>query len=190
MTKYVVAMQFENDDATYRVYSDLGNSEVGLAVVSSALVAKDDQGHISVREASDGRAGSGYVGGSLIGMLVGILGGPLGVLLGWGVGATVGALRDSDRANDEMTAVDVLSRSLQPGRNAILLETDETDTAVLDSFAERNGGTLVRQPLEEVEEEIKAEQQAVAAAQKAAREQLKDQRRADRKAEREAKHAE
>lgn len=129
MTKYVVSMQFENDDVTYRIFSDLSNTPAGASVIAAALVAKDDHGVISVREATDAKAGSGVLGGSLIGMLVGLLGGPLGVLLGWGVGATIGAIRDTDRLGDDMSAIDVLSQSIPAGRNAIVAETDETDTA-------------------------------------------------------------
>lgn len=188
MTTYVVSVQFPNDDTTYRAFTDLQNSEAGSSVIASAIVAKDDQGTVSVPQASDPRGGGGLVGGSLIGMLVGILGGPLGVLLGWGVGATIGAASDADRSDDQVSAVDLLARTVQPGRNVLLLQTDEADTAVLDAWVAQEGGTLVRTSLTEVENELEAERDAVAAAQKAAREQLKAQRKADREAKREARH--
>ncbi len=188
MTKYVVSIQFPNDDTTYRAFSDLQSSEAGSSVLTSAILEKDDQGNVTVPQGSDPAGGGGFVGGSLIGMLVGILGGPLGVLLGWGVGATIGAATDADRADDQLSAIDMLGRNLQPGRNVLLLETDEDDTAVLDAWAARDGGTVARETLDEVEVELQAERNAIAAAQKAAREQLKQQRRAEREAKREARH--
>lgn len=185
MTEYIATLGFSDRNVAYRVLSDLQSSPIGNVVIAAALVEKDDQGHISIPQGGDSSAGAGTATGGVVGALVGILGGPLGVLLGWGTGALIGAASDAGNADDKEDVVELISRSIAPGTNAIVLQTEESDTSDLDGFAARNGAIIARHEVAEVEAEIEAEAQAVKDAQKAAREQLK----AQKKAAREAKHA-
>lgn len=189
MAENIVALQFADNDTTFRAQSDLLNSDLGGSVVASAIVAKDAAGNVTVPQGADAGAGAATAGGSLIGVLVGILGGPLGMLLGWGVGATTGALIDADRDDDADTALDLVGAKLAAGRNVLIVEIHEDDVATLDAFAAANGATLVRASVDEVTAEVEAEQEALAEARDAARRQLRAEHKAERKAEREAKRA-
>lgn len=190
MTENIVALQFADNDTTYRAQSDLLNSELGGSVVSSAIVSKDAAGNVTIPQGDDSAAGAGTATGSLVGILVGILGGPLGVLLGWGTGAVIGAAADADRGDDADTALDLVGGTLLPGRNVLIVEIEETTNDALDAFAANNGATLLRKSADEVSAEVDAAQDALAQARSAAREQLRDQHKAERKAEREARKAE
>ncbi|QIK72554.1 DUF1269 domain-containing protein [Propioniciclava coleopterorum] len=181
MTSYVAVLTFPNSADVYQAYSDLKSSPVIGEVGSAVILQRDADGALTVPQDFDPGAGAGVATGSLVGLLVGILGGPLGMLLGWGAGAAIGALTDADRADDADSALSVLARSVPAGRNALVLQTEETDESALDHFAADRGATIVRQPLDEVLAEAEAEQDAAEVAREAASEKLRSERKAGRK---------
>lgn len=182
MTQYVVVMTFPNTAEAYQANVQLRNSALVGEINSAAIVERDDKGVLKLTDGTDLEAGSGVAVGGLVGMIVGILGGPLGMLLGWGVGAGIGAIRDGDRADDQYSTLDMLGQSIPDGHNALILDTEESDTAPLDHFAADHNATLIRRPAAEVQEELEGWEDAVKAAQKAAREQLKAEKKAAREA--------
>lgn len=189
MTQYVVAITFPDNAVTYQAYSQAADSPIGTVVTAAALVERLPDGQLRIVEGADSEAGSGLTGGSLIGLVVGILGGPVGMLLGWGLGALVGSAVDVDRAEDQDDALGALATAIAPGRNAILAETDETDTAALDEFVARYGGVVHRRLLDDVLAELEAQQQAQADAAAAARAAIKQQRKEERHERREERIA-
>ncbi|MGV9671318.1 DUF1269 domain-containing protein [Gordonia sp. NPDC003504] len=132
-------------------------------MTAAAILRRDENGRLNVTEGGDVKSGDATVGGSLLGMLIGVLGGPLGVLLGFGLGAAGGALVDASRADDCDVAITEFGKTIRPGGNAILAETDEADTAAFDALVAKYGGAIVRRPLDEVLAEIEAQQDAAEA---------------------------
>ena len=119
------------------------------------------------------------------GGLSGVLGGPLGVLLGFGLGAAGGALVDASRSDDLDDAITEFGKTVRPGGNAIIAQTDEADTAALDALVTKYDGAIVRRPLDEVLAELEAQQDAAEAAAEAARKKLHDEKKAEKKEKRE-----
>ncbi len=181
MTEYVVAISFPENSTTYEVYNTITNSGSSVGLVSAAIVQRDDAGHLTITEGGDVKSGDATVGGSLLGMLIGVLGGPLGVLLGFGLGAAGGALVDASRSDDLDDAITEFGKTVRPGGNAILAQTDEADTAALDALVTKYDGAIVRRPLDEVLSELEAQQDAAEAAAEAARKKLHDEKKAEKK---------
>ena len=154
MTEYVVAISFPENSTTYEVYNTITNSGSSVGLVAAAIVQRDDAGHLTITEGGDVESGDATVGGSLIGMLIGVLGGPLGVLLGFGLGAAGGALVDASRSDDLDDAITEFGKTVRPGGNAIIAQTDEADTAALDALVTKYDGAIVRRPLDEVLAEL------------------------------------
>jgi uncharacterized membrane protein len=158
-------------------------------VTAAAILRRDENGRLNVTEGGDVKSGDATVGGSLLGMLIGVLGGPLGVLLGFGLGAAGGALVDASRADDCDVAITEFGKTIRPGGNAILAETDEADTAAFDALVAKYGGAIVRRPLDEVLAEIEAQQDAAEAASDAVRKKIHEEKKAEKKEKRDERIA-
>ena len=63
-----------------------------IDIEDAAIVAKDGDGKISLRQTRDVMPGQGAASGGWVGALVGIIGGPLGVIAGGALGAAAGGL--------------------------------------------------------------------------------------------------
>ena len=63
-----------------------------MGIEDAAMVTKDADGKISLRQTRDVMPGQGAASGGWVGALVGIIGGPLGVLAGGALGAAAGGL--------------------------------------------------------------------------------------------------
>ncbi len=61
-------------------------------IEDAAVVAKDSDGKIRLRQTRDVMPGQGAASGGWVGALIGIIGGPLGVLAGGALGAAAGGL--------------------------------------------------------------------------------------------------
>lgn len=63
-----------------------------IDIEDAAMVAKEEDGKIRLRQTRDVMPGQGAASGGWVGALVGIIGGPLGVLAGGALGAAAGGL--------------------------------------------------------------------------------------------------
>lgn len=63
-----------------------------IDIEDAAMVTKDADGKISLRQTRDVMTGRGAASGGWVGALVGIIGGPLGMLAGGALGAAAGGL--------------------------------------------------------------------------------------------------
>ncbi len=167
MTKYIV-VTFPNESKAYEGRRALGelHAEGSITVYGSAVITKEKDGRIAIREAVD----SGPLGmsvGALVGGLVGVLGGPAGMALGLGTGSIVGGIADLANAGVGADFVDAVSEKLAPGKSALVAEISEDWITPLDVRMEAIGGDVMRKwrsdfEGEQEEKEIKAEQAEVA----------------------------
>jgi uncharacterized membrane protein len=127
---------------------DLRRDKLIARIRNSAVLVKDADGTISVKEAQDVDKRQGAIFGAITGGLVGMLGGPIGAVIGAAAGAATGRVAankiDLGFSNDYLEA---LQESLQPDSSAIiaLVEHEWTGT-VTDALAE-HGGKVFRQAL-------------------------------------------
>jgi uncharacterized membrane protein len=149
MTKYIVVI-FPNESQAYEGRRALGDlhAEGSITVYGTAVIAKEKDGRISIKEAVD----SGPLGMS-VGGLVGVLGGPVGVALGLGTGSIVGGIADLANAGVSADFVDAVSEKLRAGKTALVAEISEDWVTPLDVRMEAIGGDVVRKSRYDFEDE-------------------------------------
>jgi len=174
----VVVVSFVEDSKAYEALTSLKelNSQHQLELRAAAVVLRDDDGKVTVKDEIGGSYGVGTASGGIIGLLIGVIGGPLGVLIGGATGLLAGSLFDLNQEFDTKSALSQISHSVQVGHAALLAELSEPSPEVLDSAMARLSGKVLRRPVHEVESEIAAAEEAQKIAAKDAREQLHKER--------------
>jgi uncharacterized membrane protein len=170
MSKFVVIV-FPGETQAYqgtRALKDL-HAEGNVTLYGMAVISKDAQGKISIKEAAD--AGPlGTAVGSLVGALIGAIAGPIGLVAGAAGGTMMGSLVDLYNFGVGEDFVVKISDQLGTGKTAIVAEIVETWTTPLDTRMEASGGTVLRTWRADFEDEQMAKE---AAARKADWEQLR-----------------
>jgi uncharacterized membrane protein len=145
MSKFVV-VTFPDERKAYeatRAIKQL-HGEGSLTLYALGVVAKEQDGKISVKEAAD-KGPLGFGVGALIGGLVGLLGGPVGAAIGLTAGAVVGGISDIADAGVQGDFLEAVSRKLTPGKTAIIAEVAEDWVTPLDTRMEGIGGDVMRE---------------------------------------------
>ncbi|TAK01741.1 MAG: DUF1269 domain-containing protein [Chloroflexota bacterium] len=114
-----------------------------ITLYTSAVIAKDIAGTVSIRQAAD-NGPIGTLAGMVTGGLVGLLGGPVGVALGAYVGGFGGLTYDLFKAGVGIDFVDEVSASLTPGKAAVVADVDEVWVTPIDTRLGALGGTTIR----------------------------------------------
>jgi uncharacterized membrane protein len=178
VSENVIAVSFAEDSKAYEALTTL--KELGaqgqVNVEQVAVVTRDDDGRIEVKDQVGDESLAGTASGGLVGVLVGILGGPFGVLLGGATGLFVGSLFDLADAEESDSVLTEISKTAQVGHTALLAHVIEPSAEVVDAAMAKLSGTVLRRPVYEVEAEIAEAQEAQREAKKQARKQLRDAR--------------
>src|SRR5215468_11218083 len=150
MDKMIVAV-FDTEAKAYEGLRALGelHREGSLTVYSDAVVAKDTNGTVALRQS--GSVGPvGTLLGGATGTLIGLLGGPAGAAAGMLVGSLGGAAYDVANLGVGADFVDEVSKRLTPGRAAVVAEIEEQWIVPLNDRMEKEGGTVYRRSRSEV----------------------------------------
>jgi len=148
----MVVITFDNEKAAYEATKSLKSihDEGSIALYAAAVVAKDAEGKVSVKEAAD-EGPLGTAVGMLSGTFVGLLGaaagaGPAGpvIALGMGAGTIIGAMTDLTDLGIDADFLDEVNAQLAPGKVAVVAECYETWMTPIDSAMETLGGTVFR----------------------------------------------
>jgi len=187
----VVAVSFSEDANAYEALSRLKelDSKGEVGVQGAAVVVRDDDGKIAMKDQIGDDSAEGTVGGGLIGLLIGVLGGPLGVLVGGATGVLVGSLFDEDDTDETESALADISKSIRVGTTGLLADVSEEDPVAIDAVMANLGGTVLRRSAADVQAEVAAAEEAQREAKKQARKELRDARHKKQKAEIDAKLA-
>jgi uncharacterized membrane protein len=174
----VIAVSFAEDSKAYEALTTL--KELGaqgqVNVEQVAVVTRDDDGQLQVKDQVGDESLVGTAGGGLIGVVVGILGGPFGVLLGGATGLFVGSLFDLADAEESDSVLTEISKTAQVGHTALLAHVVEPSPEVVDTAMAKLSGTVLRRPVYEVEAEVAEAEEAQREAKKQARKQLREAR--------------
>ena len=175
----VLVVNFEEESKAYEAMSMMNDvdCEGQLELAGAAVVARNDDGQVDVKDEVGDTGFEGTATGGILGLLVGVLGGPLGVLIGGATGLLIGSLYDLNDADESESALSEISRSVQPGRTALLAEVSEQSPDDVDAAMGRLDGTVLRRSLDDVRAEIAVAEDAQSAAKREARRQLIEQRR-------------
>jgi uncharacterized membrane protein len=148
----VVAVVFNDEKQGYaglQAFRDL-HRDGSITLYSQAVVARDANGKLSVREGDEIPEGTLF--GLLTGSLVGMLGGPIGFALGASAGTLMGGAFDLARAGISEDFLEEMSAYLLPGKTAVITEVDEEWQAPIDTRMEALGGQVFRRNSIDVED--------------------------------------
>jgi uncharacterized membrane protein len=107
----VVVAAFQDEKAADGALKQLKaeRKETGIKVKEAAMIKKDADGKLHIKETADSGGGKGAGIGLVVGGAIGLIGGPLGVGVGSAAGAFVGGLaakfHDSGIKNDELRKI-------------------------------------------------------------------------------------
>jgi uncharacterized membrane protein len=148
----LIVAAFNDEAKAGLVLKDLRGLEKDgvILLVNAAIMVKDDQGKISVKETEDISSGKGALFGAIAGGLIGLLGGPVGVIIGAAAGAATGGVAankiDMGFPDDMLKE---LESSLSPGSSAILALIQHQWVDAVVSELEKTGAKLFRQALKD-----------------------------------------
>jgi uncharacterized membrane protein len=184
----VIAVTFDEDVLAYAALTKLKelDAQGQLEVQEAAVVKRQADGSLTVKDRVGCDEPVGTAGGGLVGLLVGVLGGPVGMLLGGSYGLLVGSLFDLDQDERIETTLGEISKAVHAERTAVLAVVTEPAPDVVDTAMAALGGSVLRRGVYEVEAEVAAVQ---AAERKAAREAQREVLRSKRDRSREAVQA-
>jgi uncharacterized membrane protein len=153
MSKFVVVILPDEAKAYEgtRAFAAL-HAEGNLTVYSTAVVTKDKDSQIFVKDAAE----SGPLGiavGAVVGGLIGVFGGPAGLLAGVAGGAVIGGLSDLFSLGLSTAFIEKISTELAPGKTAVIAEVDEGWETPLNSRMAAIGGTVLRNWRSDIEDE-------------------------------------
>ena len=144
-----IAILFDNDEDGILALRDLRTlEETGqISLADTAVVARNPEGELYVRNELD----SGTETGMTVGGLVGALFGPLGLVAGVVGGGAIGG-QTENKVDDEL--VDEVERSIGPDRSALFLAIKEAEADPLVSTLSAYRGRILRSTLSADAEEV------------------------------------
>lgn len=184
----MLVVVFDTEDKAYagkRALAQL-DGEGSIAVYADAVIVKNANGTITVKESGD-QWGLGMLAGTSLGALIGLLGGPVGLAIGSYVGLLAGTIADARTAGIDSDFVDDASRELLPGKYALVAEISEDWTTPLDQRMEAVGGKVFRRALSDVKHTLHEQDVAAMKADMAQMKAEQAKASADRKAKLQAK---
>lgn len=147
----MIVVVFDNEKNAYegaKALKDL-HAEGSITLYSSAVIAKDAAGKVSVKQMAEPEPlGTGL--GLVTGSLIGLLGGPVGVAIGAGAGTLGGMLHDFAKVGVGEDFLDEVAHQMTPGKIAVLAEVQEEWVMPLDTRMEAAGGVVIRRMRGEV----------------------------------------
>lgn len=149
----MIVASFEDEKIAERAMFDLKMDKRSrlFEFRDAALINRDEDNKIHIKETGDMTGGKGVVYGGIIGAVVGLIAGPLGAVIGGVVGAVVGGITAKkvdagipDERLKEMAA------ALQPGTSVILAVVDQRwYEDVRARLEEASGGDVLAETLDE-----------------------------------------
>ena len=188
----VIAVSFPEEADAYEALARLKelDSQGSVAVRGAAVVARESDGKITIKDQFGQESYEDTAGGALLGLLVGVLGGPIGVLVGGATGVIVGSLFDDDDDDNTRSVLGDMSKSIRVGPPGLLAEVSEQTPAAVDAVIAHLNGSVVRRSAADVELELAAAEDAQRAAKKKARQELREARHEKHREDVDAKVAE
>lgn len=150
----MLVVVFDNESKAYdgsKALTEL-DFEGSISVHAQAVIEKDDEGKVTVRQKGDDFP-IRTVGGTAIGALIGVLGGPIGSGIGAVAGTFAGSILDMNRAGVNADFLDDVFEKLRPGKWAIVSDVSEEWVTPVNTRMAALGGTVFRITPQDVENE-------------------------------------
>jgi uncharacterized membrane protein len=139
----VAAFQDENEaDQALKTLKEAKKEKL-ISIDNAAVIRKDEDGKLHIKETADMGGGKGAGIGTLVGGAIGLIGGPVGVVAGGALGAVVGGLTaklyDGGFEDDRLRQI---GTSLQPGTSAIVAVIEHRWVAELERELAEEGADV------------------------------------------------
>lgn len=150
----LVVVVFDDMEEAGKVREALKKHSDQISLDDSAVVVKDEEGKVHVKNEVDRGVAVGALGGGALGLLIGGLFFPVGgLILGALGGALVGKMADM---GVDKKFVDQVGEHLQPGNSALFVIVREANPAVALATLKPYKGTVLQTTLPpEAEEELR-----------------------------------
>jgi uncharacterized membrane protein len=150
----LVVVVFDDMEEAGKVREALKKHSDQISLDDSAVVVRDEEGKIHVKNEVDRGVAVGALGGGALGLLIGGLLFPVGgLVLGALGGALVGKMADK---GVDQKFVDEVGEHLQPGNSALFVIVREANPAVARAVLKPYKGTVIQTSLpSEAEEELR-----------------------------------
>lgn len=142
----IIIAAFQDEDAadeTLKVLKEAKREKL-ISIDNAAVIKKDDDGKLHIKETADMGGGKGAGVGALVGGAIGLLAGPLGVAAGGALGAAVGGLTaklyDGGFEDDRLRQI---GTSLQPGTSVIVAVIEHRWVADLERELAEEGAEVM-----------------------------------------------
>lgn len=142
----VIVAAFQEEDAADETLKSLkeAKKEKLISIDNAAVIKKDMDGKLHIKETADMSGGKGAGIGALVGGVIGLLAGPLGIAAGGALGAAVGGLTaklyDGGFKDDRLRQI---GTSLQPGNSAIVAIIEHRWVSELEQDLIEEGADVV-----------------------------------------------
>ena len=154
----IIVAAFQEEEAADEALRNLkeAKKEKLISIDNAAVIRKDDDGKLHIKETADMGGGKGAGVGVLVGGAIGLIGGPLGVALGGALGAAVGGvtakLYDGGFKDDRLREI---GNSLTPGTSAIVAVIEHRWVADLErDLAEEGANVMTAALADEIAEQL------------------------------------
>jgi uncharacterized membrane protein len=139
----VAAFQDEDEADTALKALKEAKKEKLISIDNAAVIRKDEEGKLHIKETADMGGGKGAGIGTLVGGAIGLIGGPVGVVAGGALGAAVGGLTaklyDGGFKDERLRQI---GTSLQPGTSAIIAVIEHRWVAELERELAEEGAEV------------------------------------------------
>lgn len=154
----LIVIAFDDMDQAGQVRESLSKGEKGgyIKLDDSAVVVKDEEGKIHIKNELDSGVKVGAIGGSLIGLLIFGIFAPLGgIIIGALGGGIIGSLVHKGVSKSFVKDV---SEALKPGTSAIFFIVHDADVDYAMALMREYKGKVIQTTLpKELEDELRAE---------------------------------
>jgi uncharacterized membrane protein len=148
----LILASFEDENVADKAFFDLKMDKRGRLIEfkDAAIVNRDEENKLHIKETADMSGGKGVVYGGIIGALVGLIAGPIGAAIGGAAGAVVGGITakkiDAGIPDDRLTEI---GAALQPGSSVILAVVEQRWFESVHNRLEATGGNVISETLNE-----------------------------------------
>jgi uncharacterized membrane protein len=139
---YIIVLTYENMDEAETVRESIrrGQHEGLMNLDDSAVLVKDEEGKVHVKNETDRGVKVGAVGGGLIGLLIGVFLFPIaGLVLGAMGGALIGKFMNM---GIDKKFIEEVSDALQPGSSALFIIIREAQPSYALGVLEKYPGNI------------------------------------------------
>lgn len=127
---------------------NLAKKEHLISIADAAVIRRDSNNKVHIKDVRDVGGGKGAVAGAVIGTAIALLSGPAGIIVGGAVGALVGGLTakavDTGLPNKRLKE---LSEALKPGTSAIVAVIEHRWVTELEEAMNEAGAAVMREAL-------------------------------------------